>query len=123
MKQTITIVETYWKEFEISAGTERKLELLTKEKFNKTSLSKVDASEKNVNFAKDIHTEVNPPAWECLQQIGELTDVNWYQQMVLYQRQDLTQEELFRYAEEMRLALERIRDITEQYEISLLKNK
>lgn len=47
-----------------------------------------------------------------LDEIAEETTVNWYQTMLPWQRKELSQEELYKYAEEMREALERILDIT-----------
>lgn len=47
-----------------------------------------------------------------LDQIAEETYSSWYQDMPHYQREELSREELFQYAEEMREALNRIFDLT-----------
>lgn len=48
-----------------------------------------------------------------LNQIAEETNVNWYQDMPSYQREELPHNELFQYAEEMRKALNRIFNLTD----------
>lgn len=116
MKSEFTIMETYWKTIEVCAKTEEKAQKLAKEQAQKMSLSQERAGGADIGFVRDVIPQNESLWWERLLLIAEETEVNWYQDLLPYQRQDLTKEELFRYAEEMRKALERIFDIAYEYE-------
>lgn len=123
MKSKYQIIETYWKTIEVSARTEEKAEKLAKEQAQSMNLSKERANgDKEVNFVRDILSEDELPWWKIFWLIAEETEVNWYQTMPWYQRRELSKDELFNYAEEMRLALERIFDIAYEYERKAYKN-
>ena len=115
MKRTFKIVETYWKEIEVNARSENKALMLAKEQARKTSLSKEYVSGDEIDFSRDVLPEGKPTDWERLNLITEETDVCWYQDMQPWQRKELSQEELYEYAEQMRLALDRIFDLSNEY--------
>lgn len=115
MKRTFKIVETYWKEIEVNARSEDKALMLAKEQARKTSLGKEYNPGDEINFARNVLPEELPTAWERLNLIAEETDVCWYQDMQSWQRNYLLKEELYEYAEQMRLALDRIFDLSNEY--------
>lgn len=88
---------------------------IARELASKLSLGK-DYTEDNADINLDKIVEVqlddNRSPEDRLDEIAEETTVNWYQTMLPWQRKELSQEELYKYAEEMREALERILDIT-----------
>ena len=116
MKHKFTIVETYWKELEVKAGSEEKAKELVKVHAKKMNLGKRHNSEKGINFAKDILLEGESSFRKQFWKIAEETEVNHFQQMQPWQRKELAKEELFQYAEQMRLALDRIFDLAYEYE-------
>lgn len=115
MKQTFKIVETYWKEIEVNSRSEDKALMLAKEQARKSSLGKEYVPGGEIDFAMDVLPESKPTDWERLNMISDETSVCWYQEMQLWQRKDLTKEELYEYAEQMRLALDRIYDLSNEY--------
>lgn len=115
MKRTFKIVETYWKEIEVNAQSEDKALMLAKEQARKTSLGKEYVPGDEIDFAKDVLPKDKPTDWERLDQIAEETSVCWYQDMQPWQRKELSKEELYEYAEQMRLALDRIFDLSNEY--------
>lgn len=115
MKQTFKVVETYWREIEINSRSEDKALMLAKEQARKTSLGKEYAPGGDIDFERDVLPENKPTDWERLDMITEETSVCWYQEMQPWQRKDLTKEELYEYAEQMRLALDRIYDLSNEY--------
>lgn len=115
MKQTFKVVETYWREIEINSRSEDKALMLAKEQARKTSLGKEYAPGGEIDFAMDVLPESKPTDWERLNMISDETSVCWYQEMQFWQRKDLTKEELYEYAEQMRLALDRIYDLSNEY--------
>ena len=117
MKSKYQIIETYWKTIEVSAKSEEKAEKLAKERAKSMNLSQERSNgDKEVEFVRDVLSENDLPWWEIFWRIADETDVNWYQEMPMYQRKELSREELFNYAEEMRNALERIFDLAYEYE-------
>ena len=121
MKRRFQIIETYWKTIEVSAKTEEKTEAIAKQTAKGLYLGKNSGDDRSIEFALDIIPEGKPTLWDRLHMIIDETDVNWYQDMCPWQRKDLTKEELFAYAEEMRLALERIFDIAYDFELNCPK--
>lgn len=115
MKRTFKIVETYWKEIEVNARSEDKALMLAKEQARKTSLGKEYAPGDEIDFARDVLPQDKPTDWERLDLIAEETSVCWYQDMQPWQRKELSKEELYEYAEQMRLALDRIFDLSNEY--------
>lgn len=115
MKQTFKVVETYWREIEINSRSEDKALMLAKEQARKTSLGKEYVPGGDIDFERDVLPENKPTDWERLDMITEETSVCWYQEMQPWQRKDLTKEELYEYAEQMRLALDRIYDLSNEY--------
>ena len=117
MKSRYQIIETYWKTIEVNAKSEEKAEKLAKQYAQSLNLSKERSNgDKEVNFVRDVLPESDLPWWEKFWLIAEETEVNWYQTMLPFQRKELSKEELFNYAEEMRNALERIFDLAYEYE-------
>ncbi len=119
MKAQYKIIETYWKTIEVNAKTrsEEKLNELALAQAQQMSLGKLyGQSDKQIGFARDVLPEEAPTWWDRLISIYEATDVNWYQTMQPWQREELTKEELFKYAEEMREALDKIFDIAYEFE-------
>lgn len=115
MKRTFRIVETYWKEIEVNARSEDKALMLAKEQARKASLGKEYVPGDEIDFARDVLPQDKPTDWERLDLIAEETSVCWYQDMQPWQRKDLSKEELYEYAEQMRLALDRIFDLSNEY--------
>lgn len=115
MKQIFKIVETYWKEIEVNSRSEDKALMLAKEQARKSSLGKEYVPGGEIDYAMDVLPESKPTDWERLNMISDETSVCWYQEMQLWQRKDLTKEELYEYAEQMRLALDRIYDLSNEY--------
>ncbi len=115
MKRTFKIVETYWKEIEVNARSENKALMLAKEQARKTSLGKEYVPGDEIDFARDVLPKDKPTDWERLDQIAEETSVCWYQDMQPWQRKELSKEELYEYTEQMRLALDRIFDLSNEY--------
>lgn len=115
MKRTFKIVETYWKEIEVNARSEDKALMLAKEQARKTSLGKEYVPGDEIDFARDVLPQDKPTDWERLDLIAEETSVCWYQDMQPWQRKELSKEELYEYAEQMRLALDRIFDLSNEY--------
>lgn len=115
MKRTFKIIETYWKEIEVNARSEDKALMLAKEQARKTSLGKEYGSGDEIDFSRDVLPEGKPTDWERLNLITEETDVCWYQDIQPWQRKELSKEELYEYAEQMRLALDRIFDLSNEY--------
>lgn len=116
MKSKYQIIETYYKTIEVSARTEKKAEKLVKEQSQSMNLSQEYSNgDEEVEFFRDVLSENELPWWERFWAIADETEVNWYQTMPLYQRKELSKEELFNYAEEMRRTLERIFDIAYEY--------
>lgn len=115
MKHKFTVVETYWKTIEVNSRSKDKAEKLAKAKAEEISLGKEYGSGKGIQFARDVLPEDKPTDWERLNLIEEETNVCWYQDMQPWQRKELSQEELYEYAEQMRLALERIFDLSNEY--------
>lgn len=117
MKSKYQIIETYYKTIKVNARTEEKAEKLAKEQAQSMNLSQERSNgNKEVEFFRDVLSENELPWWERFWSIAEKTEVNWYQTMPWYQRKELSKEELFNYAEEMRRALEQIYDIAYEYE-------
>ena len=115
MKRTFKIVETYCKEIEVNARSEDKALMLAKEQARKTSLGKEYVPGDEIDFARDVLPKDKPTDWERLDLITEETSVCWYQDMQPWQRKELSREELYEYAEQMRLALDRIFDLSNEY--------
>lgn len=115
MKHKFKIVETYWKTIEVNARTADSAKKLAKEKALNIHLGKEYQSGKGTQFARDVFPEDKPTDWERLNLIEEETNVCWYQDMQPWQRKELSQEELYEYAEQMRQALERIFDLSNEY--------
>lgn len=115
MKRIFKIVETYWKEIEVSSRSENKALKLAKEEAKKINLGKDYGLDTDIGFVRDVLSEDKPTDWERLNLIEEETNVCWYQDMQPWQRKDLSKEELYEYAEQMRLALDRIFDLSNEY--------
>lgn len=115
MKRVFKIVETYWKDIEVSSRFEDKALKLAKEQAQNTSLGKKYGSDKNIKFIRDVLPEDKLTDWERLNLIEEETNVCQYQDMYPWQRKDLSKKELYEYAEQMRLALDRIFDLSNEY--------
>ena len=115
MKRTFKIVEIYCKEIEVNARSENKALMLAKEQARKTSLGKEYIPGDEIDFSRDVLPEDKPTDWERLDLITEETSVCWYQDMQPWQRKELSREELYEYAEQMRLALDRIFDLSNEY--------
>lgn len=115
MKRVFKIVEIYWKEIEVNAKSEDRALMLAKEQARKTSLGKEYLPSGEIEFARDVLLKEKPTDWERLNLITEETEVCWYQDMQPWQRKDLSKEELYEYAEQMRLALDRIFDLSNEY--------
>lgn len=122
MKYKFTIVETYWKEIEVSSRSKDTALKLAKEKVKKSTLSKEYSTDKTIEFVRDVLPEDKPTDWERLNLIEEETNVCWYQDMRPWQRKTLSKEELYEYAEQMRLALERIFDLSNEYSRGVYDN-
>lgn len=115
MKHIFKIVETYWNTIEITSKSENKAKKLAKEQAEKLSLGKAYLPGQDIEFARDVIPEDEPFDWERLHLIAEETSVCWFQEMKPWQRKDLSKEELLEYAEQMRLALDRIFDLSSIY--------
>ncbi len=115
MKRTFKIIETYWKEIEVNSRSEDKALKIAKEQADSTCLGKRYGLEKGIQYEIDVLPEDKPTDWERLNLIEEETCVCWYQDMQPWQRKDLSKEELYDYAEQMRLALDRIFDLSSEY--------
>ena len=100
-----SIIEHYTQTIKVTASSCLEADKIARELASKLSLGK-DYTEDSEDINLDKIVEVQ------LDEIAEETIVNWYQTMLPWQRKELSQEELYKYAEEMREALERIFDIT-----------
>lgn len=115
MKHKFKIVETYWKTIEVESRSAEKAKKIAQGKALDIHLGKEYQNGEHIQFARDILPEDKPTDWERLNLIEEETNVCWYQDMQPWQRKELSQEELYEYAEQMRLALERIFDLSNEF--------
>lgn len=110
-----SVIEHYAQTIEVTASSCLEADKIARELASKLSLGK-DYTENNADINLDKIVEVqlddDRSPEDRLDKIAEETTVNWYQTMLPWQRKELSQEELYKYAEEMRKALERILDIT-----------
>ena len=111
MKRVFKIVEIYRKEILIDSRSENKALELAKEQAKRTCLGKDYGFDKEIKFDRSVIPEDEPTDWERLNLIEEETNVCWYQDMQPWQRKDLSKEELYEYAEQMRFAIDRICDL------------
>lgn len=115
-KYKYVITETYSKTIEVNSSTENRADKLAKEQAKGMCLGQEYKPGGSISFTRDIVPTEKPAWWDRLNIIAEETDVNWYQKMQPWQRKELSQKELYQYAEEMRIALERIFDIAYEFE-------
>ena len=115
------ITDTYKKIIEVKAGTAKKARELVGEQASKILLCDLRLSDTDVEFERSIEIQLKDLQTDSqrLDRIAEETEVNWYQTMQPWQRKDLSKEELYQYAEEMREALERVYDIATELDQSI----
>lgn len=110
-----SIIEHYTQTIKVTASSCLEADKIARELASKLSLGKdytEDSEDINLDKIVEVQLDDDRSLEDRLDEIAEETIVNWYQTMLPWQRKELSQEELYKYAEEMREALERIFDIT-----------